>query len=349
MSEEKFKILSIDGGGIKGVFPAYYLALVEQELAKREDGKTKIKDHFHLITGTSTGGIIAIALSLGIPAKEIYELYIENAGNIFMSKKYSRLGNLLSFFKQIFWATHKRDYLENLVRNKFKEYFQGEDPRLKNCLTHVAIPIYDLIKGNPSVLKSPYHPNFKRDLHIPAYKAAMATSAAPTYFAPYTSEYTDLEGMKRPFHNKVDGGIMANNPTLIGIIEALKAFNRDLKDLEVLSLGTGYKKYTEGESKRKKWGLHYWMVKDGRKRLIDLFMQSQSQLVENYIGLLYQGIDKTEKDNPNFIYDRVNVLLCEDDLIEMDEKDSDRIKSFAELAMVEFHENGNHIMEKHFY
>ena len=73
MSNKKFKILSIDGGGIKGVFPAYLLMLIESELEKRKDGKTKIYQHFDLITGTSTGGIIALALSFGIPAKEIYE------------------------------------------------------------------------------------------------------------------------------------------------------------------------------------------------------------------------------------------------------------------------------------
>jgi len=338
---EKFKILSIDGGGIKGVFPAFYLALIEQELAKRTDGKTKIKDHFHLITGTSTGGIIALALSLGIPAKEIYELYLNNAENIFGNKK--------GFWGRLRYSSHKRDFLEKLVRDKFKEYFNGEDPRIKDCLTNVAIPIYDLIKGNPSVIKSPYHPNFKRDLHIPVYQVAMATSAAPTYFDPYSADYTDLEGMERPFRNKVDGGMMANNPTIIGLLEAIKAFGKDIKDLEILSLGTGYKKFTEGDSKRNKWGLIYWMVKNDRKRLIELFMQSQSQLVENYISLLYQGIDKTEQENPNFVYDRVNVLLCEDDLIEMDESDPDRIKNFAELAMAEFHEKGSGVIKNHFY
>jgi len=342
MNKNKFKILSIDGGGIKGVFPAFYLALIEHELSKREDGKTKIKDHFHLITGTSTGGIIALALSFGIPAKEIYDLYLQNAKNIFGNKR-------KLFFGQIFNSAHERDFLEGLVRDKFKEYFDGEDPRIKDCLTHVAIPIYDLIKGNPSVIKSPYHPNLKRDLHIPAYQVAMATSAAPTYFAPYSSDYTDLEGMERPFKNKVDGGVMANNPTIIGILEATKAFGKDLKDLEILSLGTGYKKFTEGDSKIKKWGLRYWMLKNGRKRLIELFMQSQSQLVENYISLLHHGVDKIEKDNPNFLYDRVNVLLCEDDLIEMDESDLNRIKNFAELAFAEFHENGTKIMRAHFY
>lgn len=342
MKDNKFKILSIDGGGIKGVFPAFYLALIEQDLAKREDGKTKIKDHFNLITGTSTGGIIALALSLGVPAKEIYDLYLQNAKNIFGNKR-------SFFFGQIIKSAHERDFLENLVRNKFKEYFNEEDPRIKDCLTHVAIPIYDLIKGNPSVIKSPYHPNLKRDLHIPAYKVAMATSAAPTYFDPYSSDYIDLEGMERPFKNKVDGGVMANNPTIIGLLEATKSFGKNLKDLEILSLGTGYKKFTEGDSKRKKWGLFYWMKKNGRKRLIELFMQSQSQLVENYIDLLHHGVDKTEIDNPNFVYDRVNVVLCEDDLIEMDESNSERIKNFAELASAEFFEKGRQIMGNHFY
>lgn len=341
MNKNKFKILSIDGGGIKGVFPAFYLTLIEQELAKRSDGKTKIKDHFDLITGTSTGGIIALALSFGVPAREIYELYLKNAENIFGSKK--------GFLGRLKYSSHNREFLEKLVRDKFKQYFNGEDPRIKDCLTNVAIPIYDLIKGNPSVIKSPYHPNFKRDLHIPAYQVAMATSAAPTYFDPYSSDYNDLEGMERPFRNKIDGGMMANNPTVIGMMEAIKAFGKDIKELEVLSIGTGYKKFTEGDSKRKRWGLLYWMVKDDRKRLIELFMQSQSQLVENYISLMYQGIDKTEKENPNFVYDRVNVLLCEDDLIEMDECDSNRIKNFAELALAQFHEYGNDVIKNHFY
>ena len=348
--KKRFKILSIDGGGIKGVFPAYYLTLIEAELAKRDDGRTQIKDYFNLITGTSTGGIIALALSLGIPAKEIYDLYIENADKIF--------GNGRNIFGQILKSTHESDILEGLVRDKFSEHFNGKDPRLNDCKTAVAIPIYDLIKGNPSVLKSPYHPNFKRDLHIPAYKVAMATSAAPTYFNPYSSEYEDMEGLNKPFNNKIDGGVMANNPTMVGVLEALKAFNMKLENLEILSLGTGYKKFTEGESSRKNWGLYYWMIKNGslfksllnsRKRLIELFMQSQSQLVENYISLLYQGIDKTEKDNPNFVYDRVNVLLGEDDYIEMDEKDPIRIKNFAELAMAEFHEKGTHIINSYFY
>jgi len=141
---------------------------------------------------------------------------------------------------------------------------------------------------------------------------------------------------------------MANNPTLIAVLEALKAFKVDLSNLEILSIGTGYKKFTDGNS-RKKWGLHYWMLKNKRKRLIELFMQSQSQLVANYISLLYQGIDKSEKDNPNFVYDRIDVLLNEDNSIEMDENNITKIKNFAELASIEFQENRTRILKNHFY
>jgi patatin-like phospholipase/acyl hydrolase len=341
MSDKKFKILSIDGGGIKGVFPAMFLMLLEDELKNRPDGKTKIHQHFDLITGTSTGGIIAIALALGIPAKEIYQLYLDNAKKIFGNKK-------SFFFGQIRNSAHERDFLETLVRNKFKEANGGIDPRLKNCKTDVCIPIYDLIQGNPSVLKTKYHPAFERDYHIPAYQAAMATSAAPTYFDPYTSEYVDLNGTTKDFGNKVDGGVMANNPTLVAFLEAIKAFKVDVSNLEILSLGTGYKKFTDGNS-RKKWGLYYWMRKDKRQRLIDLFMQSQSQLVANYISLLYQGIDKSEKDSPNFVYDRIEVYLSEDNYIDMDESDTTKIRNFAELASIEYQHKKSSILKKHFY
>ncbi|WP_417858644.1 CBASS cGAMP-activated phospholipase [Xanthomarina gelatinilytica] len=341
MKNKKFKILSIDGGGIKGVFPAMFLMLLEDELKNRSDGKTKIYQHFDLITGTSTGGIIAIALALGISAKEIYLLYLDNAKKIFGNKK-------SFFFGQIFKSAHERNFLEKLVREKFKEANGGIEPRLKDCKTDICIPIYDLIQGNPSVLKTKYHPAFERDYHIPAYQVAMATSAAPTYFDPYSTEYIDLNGTKKDFSNKVDGGVMANNPTLVALLEAIKAFKVDMSDLEILSLGTGYKKFTDGNS-RKKWGLYYWMRKNKRKRLIELFMQSQSQLVANYISLLYQGIDKSEKENPNFVYDRIDVLLNEDNNIEMDENDSTKIKNFAELASIEHQHNRTSILRKYFY
>lgn len=340
--KEPFKILSIDGGGIRGVFPAMILANLEAELKAKGVEKWQVYQNFELICGTSTGGIMAIALALGIPAKEIYELYLDNAKVIFGNKK--------GFLKRFKYSAHKRDELERLIKEKYQKYHDGEDgkdPRLKHCKTHVAIPIYDLMEGRPSVLKSKYHEAFVRDYHIPAYQAALATSAAPTYFDPYSSTYIDLNGLEKPFQNKIDGGVFANNPTLNGIVEAQKAFNLELEDISVLSIGTGHQKFCDaGIDKKKnhrvKYGLHYWMLEGGKKRLIDLFMQGQSQQVQNLISLMKNGIDRREPDN--FEYLRIDTQLDDTCNIEMDETDKEKIKKLAEKANIEFQNNATFII-----
>ena len=335
MSQEKFKILSIDGGGIRGVFPAMYLANLEEELKRRGQEKWQIYQNFDLICGTSTGGIIAIALALGIPAKEIYDLYLDKAAEIFGSKK--------SWLEQPFYASHEREPLEKLIQDKFKEHNNGKDPILKDCKTNVCIPIFDLLEGEPSVLKNKYHPNFTRDYHIPAYKAALATAAAPTYFAPFSSEYTTEEGSVKPFKNKVDGGVFANNPTLIGIVEAEHAFYQDKSNLNILSIGTGFQKFSDG-AKRENWGILYW-INLKKKRLIELFMQAQSQQVENLVYVMQNGIDKEKKANPNFIYHRINAELDNTLNIEMDETDKDKLEALAQKATYKFHNDATTIIK----
>ena len=342
--ENSFKVLSIDGGGIRGIFPAMILANLEAELKAQGVSKWRVYENFNLICGTSTGGIIAIALALGIPAKEIYELYINNASIIFGNKK--------GFFKSILKSSHSRDNLEKLIREIFVKYHNGEDgndPRLKHCKTNVAIPIYDLMEGRPSVLKNNYHAAFVRDYHIPAFVAALATSAAPTYFDPYSSAYVDLNGLDKSFQNKVDGGVYANNPTLNGIVEAQKAFNIELKDISVLSIGTGFQRFCDSNNKRnnghrKNWGIYYWMKEDDKKRLIDLFLQGQSQQIQNLISLLKNGIDKRESDN--FQYLRIDTQLDEGCNIELDEIDKLKLEKLAEKASIEFQKNASELVNK---
>jgi uncharacterized protein len=340
--DKSFRLLSIDGGGIRGIFPAMLLANYEAELKAKGIEKWQVYQNFDLVCGTSTGGIMAIALALGIPAKEIYDLYLDNAGLIFGGKR--------NIFSQFWYSTYPRAALEKLIREMFQKYFDGKDPRLKDCKTHVAIPIYDLMEGRPSVLKSNYHEAFVRDYHIPAYEAALATSAAPTYFDPYSSSYTDLNDLEKPFQNKVDGGVFANNPTLNGIVEVQKAFKIELKNLSVLSLGTGHQKFCDaGIDKKKKhrvkYGLHYWMLDGGKKRLIELFMQGQSQQVQNLISLLKNGIDRREQDN--FKYIRIDTQLDDSCSIELDERDKEKLKKLAEKASIEFQNNATEII-KHF-
>jgi len=313
--------------------------LTDLEAKLKAEGKKnwQIFQNFDLICGTSTGGIIAIALALGIPAKEIYELYIENAALIF--------GNKRNKVYQLFYAAHKRDSLEIIIRDKFKKSNNGTDPRLKDCKTNICIPVFDLLEGKPSVLKKDHHPRFTRDFHIPAYQAAMATAAAPVFFDPYSTEYTDLYGVKKSFNNKVDGGVFANNPTLLGMIEAQVALYQKVENLRILSLGTGYQNFSDGK-KRNKWGITYW-INHRRKRIIDLFMQAQSQQVENLVELLQNGIDKEKKDTPNFIYQRINTQLDDTLNIELDETNHDKLIGLAQKASYQFSDNATAIIDNY--
>ena len=84
--KKKFKILSIDGGGIRGIIPAKILYHLEEEAIKKDGPNARLCDYFDLVCGTSTGGIIAIGIALGMTAKDILKLYQENAGAIFSNK-----------------------------------------------------------------------------------------------------------------------------------------------------------------------------------------------------------------------------------------------------------------------
>lgn len=326
-----FRILSLDGGGIRGVFPAKFLSLLEADLKAQGLIRNHIWEAFDLICGTSTGGIIAIGLVLGIPASEIYSFYLENAKAIFGAGKW--LGGQFSTSK------HRRHNLETLIQDKFREAHNGTDPLLGDAKTALCIPSYDLVNGKPILLKTKHHPEYIRDHQIPAYMVALATAAAPTFFDPLSSVYTDLAGNQQTFSNKVDGGVYANNPTLIGIFEAQKAFGRDLSELKVLSIGTGTYKYLDASS-RKKWGIRYWLLP--RPRIIDLFMQGQSQHVDELVGLLHKGIGKRETGN--FDYYRVNADLDTTVNIQLDEFDRTKLQRLSEKAQFAYQENATKII-----
>jgi patatin-like phospholipase/acyl hydrolase len=324
---KKFKILSIDGGGIKGVFPAKFLTSLEEEI-----GEGQIHKYFDLICGTSTGGIIALALSLGIPAKEILKLYEKNAKTIFGKKRYN-------IFKKPFYCNKP---LEKLIRDIFKKYHSKDtDPIIDDVKgTKLLIPIYSLIDGGTQVLKTPHASDLITDKHIPMYMAAMATSAAPTYFNAYSNSYKKIDSdTLESFSNKVDGGVYANNPSMLGIIEARTRFEKELDDIELLSLGTGQYKYSEAKEKNQ-WSILYWMW-ISKKRIINLFMQSQSQLTHNSISVL-------SKFNTNFLYKRIDLDFDQNFNVEMDETNPTKLKKLAEKSARIFQYEGKEVLNSFF-
>src|SRR5688500_16504405 len=128
MEAKAFKILSIDGGGIRGVYPARLLCELEDELT-RSSNNARLCDYFDLICGTSTGGIIAIGLALGMPAQEILNLYKKNATGIFKKEAF-RFGFLQSIYSN--------DFLHDLLKEIFSKYSSNGDTRLGHAKTRLC-------------------------------------------------------------------------------------------------------------------------------------------------------------------------------------------------------------------
>jgi patatin-like phospholipase/acyl hydrolase len=243
----QFRILSLDGGGVKGTFTAAVLAALETMTGKR------IPEYFDLIVGTSTGGIIAVALGLGIPARQILDFYVTKGPEIFPSTGVHR--RVYSFLRHLFTPKHSQQVLKDAIDTVFG------DRKLGESLCRLVVTSYDATRGDVHLFKTAHHERFKQDYLLPAAEVAMATAAAPTYFPAFTG----TKGL-----TCIDGGIWANCPATVGLIEALSVLGKRPEDIEILSIGTTSEPFSVSKLRRKKGGILLW-----NKGLIDLFMQAQ--------------------------------------------------------------------------
>jgi len=200
------KILAIDGGGIKGVFSASFLAEVEEKCAGH------IFDYFDMIAGTSTGAIIAAALSIGVPAREILNLYVEKGKEIFPHN--SRVFRL-------FGGKYSNESLKKIL----KEVFGIK--KFRDCGTRLLIPAFDLENRKVHVFKTPHTSDLYFDKDRLLVDCLLATTAAPTYFSPY----------KMQGGIYMDGGIGANNPSMIAVVEAMTRCKWRAEEIQMLSIG----------------------------------------------------------------------------------------------------------------
>jgi patatin-like phospholipase/acyl hydrolase len=212
-ARETFQILALDGGGIKGLFSAAFLAAIEEDLG------ISIADHFDLITGTSTGGIIALGLGMGLTFRDIVDFYVTKAPAIFRNEL--RLRSLSHWFCRKYPQQPLRAALQD--PNVFGQRLFGESTK------PLVIPSYNLGEDDVYLFKTPHHITLRRDWKVPAWQVALATSAAPTYFAACRS----VSGIRL-----IDGGVWANNPTMVGIAEAISVLSVPLAAIRVLSIGT---------------------------------------------------------------------------------------------------------------
>ncbi len=210
MQDNVFQILVLDGGGIKGIFSAAILAHLEDDL------EINIIDHFDLIVGTSTGGIIALGLGIDMKPKDIIKFYVSEGPVIFRQNHFSKI-------KQLFQSKYKPIGLENSLRKYFGE------KKLVDSKKRLVIPSYNLGDDDVYIFKTPHNIRLRRDFRVPIWKVAMATSAAPTYFP----SFNRVDKIRL-----IDGGVWANNPTLVGITEAVSLLDIKLESIKVLNLGT---------------------------------------------------------------------------------------------------------------
>lgn len=252
---DSFSILALDGGGIRGVYAAHVLAKLEDAL------KLPVGNCFDLIAGTSTGSILAGAAATAIPIHTVVELFESQAGRIFKTKRLSCFPFLRS--------RYSTEPLKSAIGQYLPPVTLGE------ITTPLMITSSDISTGKVHVFKSRYLKDlggpYLRDGDVQLRDAILASCAAPTYFNPRrVGEYL-----------LADGGLWANNPTIIAVTEALSRFGRPLGQIRVLSLGTGRTAsfFTEGRS----WGL---LTGWGGEKLVGYVLGLQSQASTNMAKLL---------------------------------------------------------------
>ena len=260
------RILTIDGGGIKGVFPAAFLATVEDAIER------SVADYFDLIVGTSTGGIIALGLGLGLSAKELLAFYEEHGPTIFKGNRGLR------WLRWLGTSKYSKTPLENALKSCFG------DKRLGDSKKRLVIPSLNLENGEVHIYKTAHHSRLEMDYKESAVDVAMATASAPTYFPTHRS----ITGIPL-----IDGGVWANNPVGMSVVEAITLLDWPRDSLKVLSVGCTTEPLNVNLGRRIPLGGAYWAFK-----LLDVFMHVQSHASLG-TALLLAGHDNVTRIDQN--------------------------------------------------
>ncbi len=238
------RILAIDGGGLKGMFAANFLATVEDAIG------SPVADYFDLIAGTSSGGIIALGLGLGHSPAELVAFYEREGPVIFAGNP------IVRSLRRFLVSKYSHQPLRTVLTRIFGDRRLGESRR------RLLIPSLNLATGLIRVYKTAHHPQLERDSAEKVVDVALATVSAPTYFPIFTSRQgTPL----------VDGSMWAKNPVGMAVIEAVGVLGWPRDQLKVLSLGCTTAPLPVRWGRRLALGTGYW-----GNRIADVFMEAQS-------------------------------------------------------------------------
>ncbi|KAK1588591.1 hypothetical protein Q3G72_024803 [Acer saccharum] len=304
---ELITILSVDGGGIRGIIPGVILAHLESQLrVLDEDENARLADYFDVIAGTSTGGLITAMLTAPVgkngrpyPAEDIVRFYKENGPKIFPQTS-GCLSWIVDLWKALMGSKYNGKNLHKAIQDKLK------DTRLQDTVTNVVIPTFDIKKLQPTIFSS-YQIESNPFLDAKLSDICIGTSAAPTYFPAYYFIKEDEHGKTREF-NLIDGGIAANNPTLVAISEVMKQItekNLDFPSMDdfhydrflVISIGTGSKRKEKKYDAKmaSKWGVISWLYWKKSTPIIDCYQESSSDMVDYHISMIFNAYNCQDK------------------------------------------------------
>ena len=256
ISTGRTNVLALSGGGYRGLFGAHLLTKIETDFG------SSCRDKFQLLAGTSIGGIVACALAVGISATDIYKAFKDKGGVIFPKK-------IFADTRALFGAKYAPDALREVVEGILGQH---AETLLGDIEAKLLLPTVCINDSTAVILKSGglVKDDFSSD--IPLLEAALATSAAPTYFPSRTIKNRTI----------VDGGLVANAPDSVALTEALRLICR-LDQIHMLSIGTCGKAGRKALSPSIQSGKLGWVVKHG---LVDLTLSAQEALSVNMMQTL---------------------------------------------------------------
>ncbi|KAK1263313.1 Patatin-3-Kuras 1 [Acorus gramineus] len=290
-------VLSIDGGGVRGLIPATILSFLESKFQELDGEDARIANYFDVIARTSTGGLVTALITApndnNLPlyaAKDITRFYLEHFPKIFpQNRHHTSAGSLIEAIKG---PKYDGKYLQSLVRDVLGEM------RLDQTLTKVVIPTFDIKLLQPTIFTT-YEAKTEVLKNPLLSDVCISTLAAPTYLPAHCFETRNPKGEVRNF-NLIGGAIAENNPTLLAMNHITKEItmgNEDFLSIKpidygkflVISLGAGSSK-KDGKynaAMAAKWGVLGWLYRDGNSPIFDVFSEASANMVDIHASTLF--------------------------------------------------------------
>ena len=299
-----FKILSLDGGGIRGVLSAQLLKQVETTIQEKKG--QKLHEYFDLVAGTSTGSILTAGIACQMTVEEMIKIYLDHGKNIFLDsirkQRKWRVVSQMVGSNVLYPHEDGEQGLAKILENQLIHKTLNRTPKISEIVNpDILIPAYDVYSRNTTWFCNNHADRdngFDSNApawydHLELWKICTASASAPTFFPPYELPYNADKGLPH-----IDGGVSCNNPSLVAIAHALLTQKKNgltLNDIAVLSIGTGNTSRPYEYEEVKEWGALGWI-----QNLANIFMNPAAKNSED---ICLQILESSGGDNLRLNFD----------------------------------------------